>query len=161
MSRARAEQQLLTRFNQYGSYLVRKSESCPGAYALSIRSLDGVKHYQIKQQANGLFSLGDGVQFPMITQLISYYQQLPERLLVNLRYPCSNSGEIQVTSIGHGDCRWKSVQKQNQIKLVKRIGARQFIEVWGGLWSHSNLPVTITVLKPGTVHGSPGFIAER
>ena len=149
MNRAKAEQQLLMRFNQYGSYLVRKSESCPGAYALSVRSLDGVKHYQIKQQANGLFSLGGGVQFPMITQLIAYYQQLPEGLVVNLRYPCNYSGEIQTASIS--DCKWKSVQKQNQIKLVKQIAADQFTEIWGGLWSRNSLPVTITVLKPGTV----------
>lgn len=43
------------------------------------------------------------------------------------------------------------MQKQNQIKLVKQISTDQFVDVWGGLWSRDYLPVTITMLKPGTV----------
>ena len=109
MSCATAEQQLLTRFNKYGSYLVRRSESCPGAHSLSVKNLDGVKHYQIKQKANGSFSLGSGIQFETITQLIAYYQQLPKRQLIDLRYPCNHSRELQPASIGDG--RWKNVQK--------------------------------------------------
>ena len=31
------------------------------------------------------------------------------------------------------------------------MNADQFVEIWGGLWSRNELPITITMLKPGTV----------
>ena len=152
MNCATAEKQLLTRFNKYGSYLVRKSESVSGAYALSVRGFDGIKHYHIKQQADGSFFLASGVQFKTISQLIAHYQQPTGGLQLdaNLRYPCNVSGKIQ-TAANIGDGKWRSVQKQNQIKLVKQLSEGQSNEVWGGLWSRGNLPVIITVLKPEIV----------
>ena len=55
ISKAAAERQLMEGSNQYGSFLIRDSDTTPGSYSLSIRDKERVRHYRIKCLENGTF----------------------------------------------------------------------------------------------------------
>ena len=132
-------------FNQYASYLVRDSETTPGDYSLSVRDTDSVYHYKIQKFENGLFCITHRVQFETISELIQYYQIQADGLCVELRYPCLSVEKPQTVGLSKQaneeweiDCR--------QIRLIRRLGAGQFGEVWEGLWN-STTTVAVKTLK--------------
>ena len=131
-----AEKQLMMSFNQYGSYLVRDSETTPGDYSLSVRDTDRVHHYKIQRLENGSFFVTRRVQFATIPELIQYYQIQADGLCVELRYPCLSDDEWEID--------------RRQIRLIRRLGAGQFSEVWEGL-RNGTTAVAVKTLKTGTM----------
>ena len=145
ISHVEAEKLLMTSFNQYGSYLVRKSEAIPGDFSLAVRSKERIQHYHIHRQENETFLVTHHVEFMTIFDLVAYYHQQADGLCVNLRYPCLHSKKWEID--------------QRQIRLIRRLGAGQFSEVWEGLWNNTT-PVAVKVLiKPGTMSPSE-FLQE-
>ena len=88
--RVDAEELLMKRFNQYGSYLVRESERTPGNFSLSIRDTERVRHYRIERLENGTFFVTRRVTFETLQNLVAYYQQQAKknsRIILPLAIP--------------------------------------------------------------------------
>ena len=136
-------------FNQFGSFLVRDSETTPGDYSLSVRDRDRVRHYKIRRLDDGSFFVTRRVQFPTIVELIEYYRHQADGLCVELLYPCRLAEKPQTAGLSaHTNEAWEIDRRQ--VRLIRRLGAGQFGEVWEGLWNNST-PVAVKTLKPGTM----------
>ena len=139
----------MKRFNQYGSYLVRESERTPGNFSLSIRDTERVRHYRIERLENGTFFVTRRVTFETLQNLVAYYQQQADGLCVNLRYPCLNPEKPQTVGLSKQANEEWEIDRQ-QIRLIRRLGAGHFGEVWEGQWNSTTL-VAVKTLKPGTM----------
>ena len=136
-------------FNTFGSYLVRDSETTPGDFSLSIRDRDRVRHYRIKRLENGTFFVTRRVTFETIQDLVTYYTTQSDGLCVNLVQPCLLSEKPQTAGLSRqANEEWEIDRRQ--IRLVRRLGAGQFGEVWEGLWNNTT-SVAVKTLKPGTM----------
>jgi fyn-related kinase len=131
-----AEKQLM--LNNYGSYLIRRSER--GGYALSVRDLDQVKHYKIKQSENEEFFVSLRSTFKTLQDLVTHHQQQADGLCVNLKKPCVISTDIS----GQVVDEWQI--DRNGITLIRKLVSDEFTEVWEGIWN-SDTPVTVKTLK--------------
>ena len=136
-------------FNQYGSYLVRDSETSLGDYSLSVRDTDRVRHYKIQRLENGSFFVTHRINFATITELIQYYQIQADGLRVELRYPCLAVEKPQTVGLSKQANEEWEIDRQ-QICLIRRLGAGQFGEVWEGLWNGTTA-VAVKTLKTGTM----------
>ena len=136
-------------FNQYASYLVRDSETTPGDYSLSVRDTDRVRHYKIRRLENGSFFVTRRVQFATIPELIQYYQIQADGLCIELKYPCLSVEKPQTVGLSkQANEEWEIDRRQ--IRLIRRLGAGQFGEVWEGLWNGTTA-VAVKTLKTGTM----------
>ena len=117
-----AEKQLLMPFNNYGSYLVRDSETTPGDFSLSVRDRERVRHYRIKKLENGTFFVTRRVTFESIVDLVVYYQQQADGLCVNLISPCDTSAPLPVRRTGFDAKINKSVPR---IIIIVYLSERQ------------------------------------
>ncbi|XP_072297062.1 tyrosine-protein kinase Lyn [Eucyclogobius newberryi] len=147
-SRKDAERQLLAPANKPGAFLIRDSETSIG-YSLSIRDLspkglDVVKHYKIRRLDNGGFYISPKSSFLVIGDMIKHYQYKPDGLCRKLGHPCAKP---QVQKPWDKDA-WE-ISKES-IKLLKKLGAGQFGEVWLGFYNNTT-KVAVKTLKPGTM----------
>ncbi len=144
-----AEKQLLMPFNDYGSYLIRDSETLPGDYSLSVKDVDRVRHYKVRRLENGSFFVTRRITFATISELVMYYQQQSDGLCVELREPCSLMEKPQTAGLSRqANEEWEIDRRQ--IRLIRCLGAGQFGEVWEGVWNGTT-PVAVKTLKPGTM----------
>ena len=81
MTRSVAEKKLLQIGNKPGTFLIRKGESHPENYVLSIRAEDKVHHLLIYKVDSSGYYLDSHAQFSSIEYLLKYYQKNPN-------YPC-------------------------------------------------------------------------
>ena len=136
-------------YNQYGSYLIRDSETLPGDYSLSLKDTDRVRHYKIRRLENGSFFVTRRVTFATINELVQYYQQQSDGLCVELRHPCRLMEKPQTAGLSRqANEEWEIDRRQ--IRLIRCLGAGQFGEVWEGVWNGTT-PVAVKTLKPGTM----------
>ena len=158
IKRIDAEKQLMQPFNSHGSFLVRDSETTPGDFALSIRDTENVKHYRIRRLEVGGFFVSHRVSFETIPELVQYYEKQADGLRgVNLKAPCHISEKPQTAGLSKkANEAWEIERKS--IRLVKKLGAGQFGEVWMGVWNGTT-EVAVKTLKPGTI-GAHEFLEE-
>ena len=134
-------------FNSFGSYLVRDSESSPGNYALSVRDIQKVKHYRIRQLENGRFAITQRATFQTIIDLVTNYQRQADGLCVNLIKPCAlseNSDQIAGLRRQTNE-EWETDRRQ--VRLVRKLMSSEFVEVWEGLWNGIT-PVAVKTPRP-------------
>uniref|UniRef100_A0A3B4DBM3 Tyrosine-protein kinase n=1 Tax=Pygocentrus nattereri TaxID=42514 RepID=A0A3B4DBM3_PYGNA len=80
LSRRETERLLLAPGNKIGAFLVRESETTPGAFSLSIRDTAGeqgdvVKHYKIRALDKGGYYISPSLTFPSLQELVQYYSR--------------------------------------------------------------------------------------
>ena len=136
-------------FNSVGSYLVRDSETTPGDYSLSIRDTERVRHYRIKKLEDGSFFVTRRVTFETLQDLVAYYSQQADGLCTTLKQPCLLPEKPQTAGLSRQANEEWDIDRR-EIRLVRRLGAGQFAEVWEGLWNNTTF-VAVKTLKPGTV----------
>ena len=146
IKRIDAEKQLMQPVNNYGSFLVRDSESRPGDFSLSIRDTEKVRHYKIHRLDVGGFFLTRRETFETIPELVQYYEKWADGLCVNLKYPCLK--EPQTAALYRANDIWEIDRKS--IHLVEKLGAGQFAEVWMGIWNGTT-EVAVKTFRPGTM----------
>ncbi|CAH2245640.1 tyrosine- kinase Blk [Pelobates cultripes] len=148
ISRKDAERQLLAPGNVRGTFLIRDSETSQGTFSLSVRDTDSqhgdlIKHYKIRTLDNGGFYITPALMFPNLKDLVKHYSERPDGLCHKLVQPC----RIQGQNMWQPD-EWEI--PRDSVRLVKRLGAGQFGEVWMGFYKN-NAKVAIKTLKEGTM----------
>uniref|UniRef100_A0AAY4AA09 Tyrosine-protein kinase n=1 Tax=Denticeps clupeoides TaxID=299321 RepID=A0AAY4AA09_9TELE len=157
ISRKDAERQLLAPANKPGAYLIRESETSKGSYSLSIRDtdakgIDAVKHYKIRSLDNGGYYISPKITFPNIESMIKHYHKQPDGLCRKLEKPCDKP---KAQKPWDKDA-WEI--SKDSIKMVKKLGAGQFGEVWMAFYNNTT-KVAVKTLKPGTM--SPEAFMEE
>ncbi|XP_043938413.1 tyrosine-protein kinase Lck [Protopterus annectens] len=157
MSRKDAERNLLAPGNTLGSFIIRESETTKGSYSLSVRDFDDnngdvVKHYKIRNMDNGGYYVSPRITFNSLSEMVQHYMKTADGLCTRLVKPCQ-TGKPQKP---WWQDEWEVPREA--LKLVERLGAGQFGEVWMGYYNgHSK--VAIKSLKQGSM--SPhAFLAE-
>ncbi|XP_034981080.1 tyrosine-protein kinase Lyn isoform X1 [Zootoca vivipara] len=157
ITRKDAERQLLAPGNAPGSFLIRESETLKGSYSLSMRDYDKqhgdvVKHYKIRSLDNGGYYISPRITFPCISDMIKHYQKQPDGLCRKLEKACLSPKPQKPWDKD----AWEI--PRDSIKLVKKLGAGQFGEVWMGYYNN-NTKVAVKTLKPGTM-STQAFMEE-
>ncbi|XP_066536596.1 tyrosine-protein kinase Lyn-like [Hoplias malabaricus] len=149
VNRRDAERYLLAPGNKPGAFLLRKSETTEGCYSMSVRDIKAnasavVRHYKVRVLDDGGFYISTRVTFKKMDELIMYYQKTPDGLCRRLGKACVRpKAEIQ-----WDEDAWE-VSKEN-IRMLKRLGAGQFGEVWLALYNNTT-KVAVKTLKPGSM----------
>ncbi|KFP72241.1 Proto-oncogene tyrosine-protein kinase LCK, partial [Acanthisitta chloris] len=157
ISRKDAERQLLASGNTHGSFLIRESETTKGSYSLSVRDLDEtqgetVKHYKIRNLDNGGFYISPRVPFGSLRELVQHYMRTSDGLCTRLGKPC----RTQKPQKPWWQDEWEVPRES--LKLVEKLGAGQFGEVWMGFYN-GHTKVAVKSLKAGSMSPS-AFLAE-
>ena len=136
-------------FNKCGSFLIRSSGTTLGEYSLSVRDTDCVQHYKIMRREDGSFTLAGEISFKTLPELVNHYKVHAGGLCSTLQRPC-----VQAEKPSSGDLsravtdEWEIDRRT--LRLMKKLGAGQFGEVWMGEWN-GKIPVAIKTLKEGTM----------
>ncbi|KAF4070828.1 hypothetical protein AMELA_G00277950 [Ameiurus melas] len=149
LSRRQTERLLLAPGNRIGSFLVRESETTPGAFSLSIRDVvpehgDVVKHYKIRALDKGGYYISPTLNFMSLQELIQHYSRSADGLCQRLGSPCRSAAPQRPW----GEDEWEIPRET--LKMVKKLGAGQFGEVWMGYYKN-NQKVAIKTLKEGSM----------
>ncbi|KAK2825202.1 hypothetical protein Q7C36_019129 [Tachysurus vachellii] len=97
LSKQKAEELLRHSHNQPGSFLIRESQSMPGAHSLSVRiENESIKHYRIHSIENGWHYISPRLTFPSLTHLVEHYSEVADGLCCVLREPCFIQGSNNV-----------------------------------------------------------------
>ncbi|XP_044145204.1 tyrosine-protein kinase Blk isoform X2 [Bufo gargarizans] len=148
ITRKDAERQLLAPDNSPGTFLIRESETSLGTYSLSVRDKDAtkgdiIKHYKIRMLDNGGYYISPSLTFSSLQELVGHYSAKADGLCRKLTKPCPalirSKWETDVWEI-----------PRESLRLVKKLGAGQFGEVWMGFYNN-NLKVAIKTLKEGSM----------
>ncbi|KFR06103.1 Proto-oncogene tyrosine-protein kinase LCK, partial [Opisthocomus hoazin] len=130
ISRKDAERQLLASGNTHGSFLIRESETSKGSYSLSVRDFDQnqgetVKHYKIRNMDNGGYYISPRATFSSLHELVEYYTR-------QNGMQCNGTEWDGTEQAGRTATRAPAKASRESLKLVEKLGAGQFGEVWMG-----------------------------
>ncbi|XP_061751583.1 tyrosine-protein kinase Lck isoform X2 [Nerophis ophidion] len=156
-SRNDAMRLLLAPGNTRGSFLIRDSETSPGSYSLSVRDLDqstgeGVKHYKIRNLDNGGFYITAKICCSSLKELVHHHSVDANGLCTKLVKPCQS----RMPQKPWWQDEWEIPRES--LKLVNKLGAGQFGDVWMGL-HNNNRKVAVKVLKIGSM-SAEAFLEE-
>ncbi|XP_061602384.1 tyrosine-protein kinase Blk [Cololabis saira] len=157
LSRKETERLLLAPGNKPGTFLVRESETSKGSFSLSVRDHDPqqgdvVKHYKIRCLDKGGYYISPSNTFPSLQELVNYYSRTADGLCQRLHGPCKQKTPQQPWA----QDEWEIPRET--LKMVKKLGAGQFGEVWMGYYKNTQ-KVAVKTLKEGTM-GPEAFLQE-
>ncbi|XP_011929249.1 PREDICTED: tyrosine-protein kinase Lyn [Cercocebus atys] len=161
ITRKDAERQLLAPGNSAGAFLIRESETLKGSFSLSVRDFDPVhgdviKHYKIRSLDNGGYYISPRITFPCISDMIKHYQKQPDGLCRRLEKACISPKPQKPWDKD----AWEIPRES--IKLVKRLGAGQFGEVWmGKCVARGTMEVTIDTETKGREKPEAGICCGK
>ncbi|XP_007889190.1 tyrosine-protein kinase Lyn isoform X1 [Callorhinchus milii] len=149
ISRKDSERLLVASGNKPGAFLIRESETSKGSYSLSLQDYDHqigevVKHYKIRCLDSGGYYISPRITFTDLNELIQHYEKQSDGLCRKLGVPCHSPKPQKPWDKDAWEIPRESV------KLVKKLGAGQFGEVWMGYYNNST-KVAVKTLKPGTM----------
>ena len=133
IKRRNAEKQLLQPYNQSGSFLVRKSESKPNDFAVTVRKERGVRSYRINYNDNGEVFIQKKICFSSIPELVNYYSK-NDTLGTLLMYPCQVAEQPEMVNLSNQVQREWEIDRC-EVELVQKLGGGTFKEVWKGTWN--------------------------
>ncbi|XP_072018048.1 tyrosine-protein kinase Yes-like isoform X2 [Amphiura filiformis] len=150
MTRKEAEKQLQLPGNSRGTFLIRGSETSPGAYSLSVLDHDdqrgfNVKHYRIRALDNGGYYISTRITFQTLQDLVNHYTSQADGLVCRLMNPCPRQKPAMFEI---SKDVWEIPRRS--IKLERKLGNGQFGEVWEGTWN-SKVKVAVKTLKEGAM----------
>lgn len=149
MKRLEAERTLMQPFNGYGSFLIRASETTVGDFSMSVRDTERVRHYRIRRLEDGSFFVTRRITFRSIPELVEHYKVQADGLCTTLHNPCLLAEKPLTSGLSRSvNDEWEIDRKT--LRMVKKLGAGQFGEVWKGEWN-GKIPVAIKTLKEGTM----------
>ncbi|TNM94621.1 hypothetical protein fugu_017380 [Takifugu bimaculatus] len=144
-----AEKMLLSEGNRHGAFLIRNCESQKGELSLSVLDKGSVKHYKLRKTETGQYFVSRGRIFPTLKKLVEHYSNQADGLCTCLGEPCRKMEAPQTHGLSYNTVdQWEIDRKS--IKLLRKLGAGQFGEVFEGLWNDTT-PVAVKTLKPGTM----------
>uniref|UniRef100_UPI0037E86494 tyrosine-protein kinase FRK n=1 Tax=Semicossyphus pulcher TaxID=241346 RepID=UPI0037E86494 len=144
-----AEKMLLAEGNLHGAFLVRDCESQKGELSLSVLDNGKVKHYKLKKLDNGHYFVSRTRSFQTLKELVEHYSEQADGLCVRLGEPCLKMEAPQTHGLSYNTVdQWEIDRKS--IKLLRKLGAGQFGEVFEGLWNDTTA-VAVKTLKSGTM----------
>ncbi|XP_051501475.1 tyrosine-protein kinase SRK2 [Myxocyprinus asiaticus] len=144
-----AEKMLLSDENQNGAFLIRNCESQTGELSLSVLDNSKVKHYKIKKLDNGGYFVSKTRNFPTLRELVEHYTKYEDGLCICLGEPCKKTIAPETYGLSYNTVdQWEI--PRTSVKLLKKLGAGQFGEVFEGIWNDTTA-VAVKTLKPGTM----------
>ncbi|XP_061784123.1 tyrosine-protein kinase FRK [Nerophis lumbriciformis] len=147
--RVDAEKMLVFGKNRSGAFLVRKCETQKGDLSISLLNQGRVKHYIIRRTAEGHYFVSRTKVFETLKMLVQHYSRQADGLCVRLGEPCKKIEAPQTIGLSYNTVdQWEIDRKS--IKLLHKLGAGQFGEVYEGLWNDTT-SVAVKTLKPGTM----------
>lgn len=148
---SRPEAQKILVNNGYpGCYIIRPSEGNPGQYSLSVRDGESVKHYKIRTMDDGRYYVARRQAFSTLNDLVAHYKRDSDGLCCLLTGPCPKAQDKPETQGLSHNTRDQWEIERSSIKLMKKLGAGQFGDVWEGTWNGTT-SVAVKTLKPGTM----------
>ncbi|XP_046355449.2 tyrosine-protein kinase SRK2-like [Haliotis rufescens] len=161
VTRKETERQLLLPGLRPGTFLIRESETCPGAFVLSVRDNDAakgncVKHYKVRNMDSGGCYITPRKTFTNLIEIVNHYHDNSDGLCQKLTDSCPKPKPVMEDLSRETKDTWEIPRES--LTLAKRLGAGQFGEVWRGKWMNST-DVAIKTLKTGTMT-SEAFLAE-
>ncbi|XP_048062130.1 tyrosine-protein kinase SRK2 [Megalobrama amblycephala] len=144
-----AEKMLTSQENKNGAFLIRNCESQPGELSLSVLDNGKVKHYKIRKLDNGGYYVSRTLNFPTLRELVEHYSTREDGLCVRLAEPCKKTIAPETHGLSYNTVdQWEI--PRSSVKLLKKLGAGQFGEVYEGIWN-GRTAVAVKTLKPGTM----------
>ncbi|XP_042359115.1 tyrosine-protein kinase SRK2 [Plectropomus leopardus] len=144
-----AEKMLLAGGNQHGAFLIRNCESQEGELSLSVLDGGRVKHYKLKKLENGDYYVSRTRTFQTLMELVEHYSKQADGLCVRLGEPCKKMEAPQTHGLSYNTVDQWEIDRSS-IRLLRKLGAGQFGEVYEGLWNETTA-VAVKTLKPGTM----------
>ncbi|XP_035472765.1 tyrosine-protein kinase FRK isoform X2 [Scophthalmus maximus] len=141
-----AEKMLLAGGNQHGAFLIRNCESQKGELSLSVVDSGRVKHYKLKKMDNGQYFVSKTRCFQTLKELVEHYSRQSDGLCVRLGEPCKKMEAPQTHGLSYNTVDQWEIDR-NSIKLLRKLGAGQFGEVFEGIWNETTA-VAVKTLKP-------------
>ncbi|XP_052443187.1 tyrosine-protein kinase SRK2 [Carassius gibelio] len=146
--RLEAEKMLMSQENKNGAFLIRNCESQEGELSLSVLDNRKVKHYKIRRHDNGGYFVSRIRSFFTLKELVQHYSN-EDGLSVHLAEPCKKTMAPETHGLSYDTVdQWEI--PRSSLKLLKKLGAGQFGEVFEGIWNGSTA-VAVKTLKPGTM----------
>ncbi|KAM6915322.1 tyrosine-protein kinase FRK [Xenentodon cancila] len=152
-----AEKMLMAEGNRHGAFLIRNCESQKGELSLSVLDNGKVKHYKVKRHDNGHYFVSRNKSFLTLKELVEYYAGQADGLCVRLGEPCKKMEAPQTYGLSYNTVDHWEIDRKS-IKLLRKLGAGQFGEVFEGIWNDTT-PVAVKTLKPGMMD-SEDFLRE-
>lgn len=144
-----AEKMLMAGGNEHGAFLVRNCESQKGDLSLSVLDNGKVKHYKLRKLDNGQYYVSRTKSFQTLKELVEHYSRQSDGLCARLGEPCKKIEVPQTYGLSYNTVdQWEI--NRSSIKLLKKLGAGQFGEVFEGIWNETT-SVAVKTLKPGTM----------
>ncbi|XP_076807466.1 tyrosine-protein kinase Src42A-like isoform X2 [Clavelina lepadiformis] len=142
-TRREAENWLLSTPNIDGSFLIRKSQLDYEQYALSIHFRDDVRHYRIVKKGD-LF-INPSHRFGSLLELVKFYQEAANGLVVKLASPCVNVQVPQTSGVPQVVADEWEIER-NFLELGEVLGEGNFGKVYKALWK-GKVEVAVKTLK--------------